>query len=218
MRGILLAVLLISFASFSWSQKNYDMGIRCSSHLNSWDLISDNGELQLSGGYSLGLRLSQSCKKNVVQLGLLFTQMDLGVVRYEPTGTEDVQVLKLQTECIELQTLFRHKFNNYKRVMPFVSAGASNFVIIGHHNYHRGVLPQGLRNNNEIRNTGYNVALVLATGIKCRLDERFTVDIEPDFKYFVCRNTNYKHNIAIGFGLSLNYQLRKNVLQTESLH
>ena len=190
------------------SQSKYEIGLHASEHISAYRGNIGSKEPFTFQGYSVGLRLAKDLKKNNLQLGLLFTRMDLGYVAVEETPPLPAAPLHLQTECLEIQGLYRYRFNDYKKVVPYLSAGLANFLWTREVNYNSQVDPHWFDHTNEIGHSRYNVALLATAGIKCRLDQNFSIDLEPNFKYFIFRNTNYRHNISVGLAMTCCFRLK----------
>ncbi len=203
MNKFYLVVITIFFSSHMMSQRAYELALTGSQHMSNDKSIS-KGRLDFSG-YGLGVRATVSKSKCAFQAAILFTKMELGSITYQSDEAAQNTILPVQTECLEAQLAVRHTFNTYKKVIPFISAGCANFYVLRHSNYNAYSDPEIMANKNQIRDSRYNFAFRASTGIKCKLDQHLSLDLEPDLKYFPFNSTNYSNNLVIGLGLTLNF-------------
>jgi hypothetical protein len=201
-------ILCFLLAAMCHSQSKFELGLHGSNHISAYRGNIGSKEPFTFQGYSVGLRIARDLKKDNLQAGILFTRMDLGYVAVEGNSPGPASPIHLQTECLEIQTLYRHRFNDYKKVVPYIAGGLSNFLWTREVNYNSQVDPHWFANTNEIGHSRYNIALIATVGVKCRFDQNFSIDMEPNFKYFVFRNTNYRHNISVGLALTCCYRFK----------
>ena len=205
MRSAYLVTCLMVVGLAASSQTKWEAGLHCSSHISAYQGNLGSNEPFSFQGYSIGSRAARTWKTQDFQVGLLFTCMDLGRLDPGPSEVPMSRPVHLQTQSLEIQTIYRRKFRYLQKIVPYLAAGVSNFLFTRDLNFNSKVDPVWFANDNRIGNSGYNVALMGLFGVKCKLDPHFTVDLEPNFKYFFLKTTNYRHNLSAGLALTISY-------------
>jgi hypothetical protein len=204
----IVACLFILCHQFATSQSMIDVGLHASSHISAYRGNIHSNEPFNFQGYSIGLRSAKELKKWDLQAGLLFTQMDLGTIQQGQSELSNGTVLHLQTRSMEVQALARRRFNRHKRIVPYAGAGVCNFLFTREVNFDSSVDPQWFAQDKR-PDSRYNISLLTVVGVKCKLDHQISIDLEPNFKYFLLQNTNYRHNISAGLAVTCNYLITR---------
>jgi len=167
--------------------------------------MKTDGNTLNADGRSCGLRLGISAGKNLFQTSLLYTRVHIPVVS-TPKDENAINNALPTKSGLGVQMLARHHFNPHKKVFTFLAAGASAVVFNRNIQYHSAAGPVF---PGESQTNRFDLAAVFSPGIRCKIDEKMSLDLETGVHYYFLENTFYKHNLAYTIGFTFNYRLNK---------